>query len=407
MMFRPMQLRTGSVPFALGVAAALSVGLSGAGRDEAAHAAPRAVSQTHPVRVEVSDTREFASAVERLKSTGGTIVLRRGYYRELTVGRRGSRRLSIIARAGARAGTVSLDGTRSVIVANLSIRPRGRPAVVSIAASRNITLSHLSLTAAGTRSSAMLDVVESSGVRVSYSDFSMCGDGRPPRAGVCVRLRQTRRVLIAASRFHDCYGCDFIHGSENTRLTVTRSSFDRALVGRCGRNVRRCNHQDLIQLTDGAKLVIEHSEFGVYELGEAQIFLSGPIQGVTIRDNLFRDSDPLVPGLRQRRAISLGLRRWSIVPPRYVKIVHNTILSGSLGPHGGLTSVFVSPAYHNVSRLKRPTLRHNLIALNETPLTFCPRLRSSVGNVFGSGGRCSRSDRVGDVGVVPAPTGAP
>lgn len=350
--------------------------------------------------VEVGSSVAFARAAQQLGATGGTIVLRRGHYSRLYVGPRGTRRLLVRARKGASASEVVLDGTQSVTVAGLAIRPRGRAALVSVIDSRDVVLARIALGAGGTRSTATLQVADSSRVRITDGTFSACGDRRRPRWGACVSLRGTRNVTIARSRFQDCYGCDFVAGTDNSRLTITRSTFDRALVGRCGRRIRLCHHQDLVQLVGGADLLIEHSRFGVYELGEAQVFLAGAIDGVVIRDNLFADSDPLVPGLAHRRAISLGVRRWKVGVPRHVTIVRNTILSGTYQTNGHAASIYLSPNYLLLPRRKRPALLRNTIALNETPVYVCRRLRTSSRNVVGSGAGCSRSDRVGEL-VVP------
>ena len=62
-----------------------------------------------------------------------------------------------------------------------------------------------------------------------------CGD-RAREFTNCVTLyRWSHRVVIEDNRFHDCLGCDFIHGRFGTHLTIRRNRFDRSLPCRMSR----------------------------------------------------------------------------------------------------------------------------------------------------------------------------
>ena len=113
----------------------------------------------------VSNAREFHAAVAAYRSTGGTIVMRRGVYaRPLVVGPRGAARLRIEARPDVRIHLLTLDHTRAVTVRGATFRPvRGSGGILA-ARSSDIVLSDLVFTAAGTRHRVSLDLERSTRV---------------------------------------------------------------------------------------------------------------------------------------------------------------------------------------------------------------------------------------------------
>jgi hypothetical protein len=301
-------------------------------------------------------------------------------------------------RPGATAGRVVLTNTQSVSLSGLALTPRSRPAQLRVVRSRRIRIVRLAVE--GTpRLAANVSVASSSSVRVARSAFARCGDGRPPRAGYCVLLRANRGVTIVGSRFRDCFGCDFVHGYANASVAIRLSTFERALVSPCGRSFR-CPHQDLVHFIEGRNLVIEANRFGLYEVGAAQVYLTGGVRRVVVRNNVFLPTDPQVPGVVAKVGLLVGNPVADDVPRRVV-IQHNTILSGARrwlreerGPTE--TSVYLSPVYRRLPARERPVLANNVLAVVATPARLCPRLRRSVRNVIARGVPCSATDAVAD-----------
>ena len=338
---------------------------------------------------------QFHAAVWKLRHSGGLIVLQRGVYRRLVVGERSRRWLRIAGRPGVRVERLVLNGAQKVSVGRLTIAPRTRNAWIRIKRSRNIDLHHLRVTARRTRHSAGIVVRDGIGVTIRRSDFAHCGD-RARAMTNCVQLRRwARHVTIRNNRFHDCFGCDFIHGRFGYNLRLLRNRFERALPCDSTRlGAFRCGHQDLVELFEGRRLRVEGNRFGVYQDGGAQLYLTGPIDHVTIVNNVFVGVDPAVPGYRARMGLIVG-SRYSRRLPHYVRVANNTILTGELRRDGYSGSLRLSSRYGLVPRRKRPVIANNVIRLFETPVHVCSASRAFVSNVIIHGYPCSPSDRVG------------
>jgi hypothetical protein len=359
----------------------------------AASAAEPAASTTIGVR----NDRQFHAAVARLANSGGTIRLLPSLYRALVVPPRSGRRLRIIGGPGVRIERIVFDRTKHVSLARVRISPRSRHAIVEINHSKHIDLDRLAVTAQGTRLSASVTTWASRYVTIRRSTFTHCGD-RSVEWSVCLMLfRRTRHVTVEDNWFHDCYGCDFIHGRFGSHLTLRRNRFERALpcsfrlLGRV-----RCRHNDLVQLFAGKWLRIERNHFGVYKFGGAQLYLTGPVDHVSIANNVFVGTDPRVPGYRSRTALVIGAKGSNRLP-RFVEVVNNTILTGFKRVDGYAGSLRVSRAYRygGYSRRERPLLANNVIGLLRTYGRVCLGARGSISNVMLRGHRCSRSDRGG------------
>jgi hypothetical protein len=229
--------------------------------------------------VHVQNGVEFAAAVSALRDTGGTIRLRRNYFGgELVVGSRSARPLRIVGERGVRVESLLLDGAQHVSVSRLTIAPIRQDAWLRINGSRHIHLHHVLVTAKRTRYRATLQVVESSHVDVRRSEFRHCGD-RSPLFSNCLHLKHgTRHIVVANNWFHDCRGCDFVHGRFGYDLTLRGNRFERALP--CRMNRDRCGHQDLVSFWSGSRLLVEQNTFGVYKLGAAQLYLIGAVDRV-------------------------------------------------------------------------------------------------------------------------------
>jgi hypothetical protein len=137
--------------------------------------------------ITVSNPAEFQAAVARLRFAGGTIVLRPSRYGELVVSARGARRLHVVARPGASAGRVVLDGAQAVRFVGLAVTPSAQDAHLVVSRSRRIAFERLTVRGGGRRR-ANVSVLDSADVRFSRSSFSRCaGKGRPRTPGTaCV-----------------------------------------------------------------------------------------------------------------------------------------------------------------------------------------------------------------------------
>lgn len=359
-------------------------------------------SATGPIRVR--DDTELAAAVAALAERGGTIVLLpHDYRRELVISSHTTRTLRIVGSPGTRIGRIRLDGARNVSIGGLTIAPFGGDAVVDVRDSDHIDLHDLVVTAAGTRNSASVQIPDSNDVTIRNSELTHCGDESPSFAN-CVFLEdRATNVTIDRTWFHDCLGCDFVHGKVRSGLTITRSRFERALP--CTLPGRRCGHQDLIELFLGDRVLVARNVFGLYELGGAQLYLTGEMDHVTVENNVFYATDPRVPGYRARVGMivgSAGRNDWchstlrlKMCIPRHVRVLNNTILSGARRVDGYIGSIRMSRRYGAIPRAERPILANNVVAVLEDRGHVCGEVTASVSNVVLRGHRCSRSDRVG------------
>jgi hypothetical protein len=211
----------------------------------------------------------------------------------------------------------------------------------------------------------------------------------------CVHLKpHTRHIRILDNRFHDCRGCDFVHGRFGYDLTLQGNRFERALP--CHLSRERCRHQDLVQLWSGSHLHVEGNTFGVYRRGAAQLYLARAVDDVSIVNNVFLGSDPRVPRYRARIAIIVGSKGSKRVPLR-VSIVNNTILTGARRIDGYAGSIRMSSVYWGLLRRKRPLLANNVIGLVEVPHHVCSVARRAVSNVVLRGVACRGANLVGQV----------
>ena len=335
---------------------------------------------------------QFADAAARFRATGGTIVLRAARFENLTLGPRGRARLTIRGTPNASVGHVLLDRTRAVRLVGLRLTPRRRDAGLEAVGARNVLIERTVVTAAGTRFRATVRLMRTRGVTIARSRFSRCGD-----RAVCILTGRSSHLRILDSRFNDCYGCDFIRGNFGRRLVIRGNRFDRALVGRCGTNPYRCNHQDLIELHVGTGLIIERNRFGVFELpGGGQVALFGAVNDVRIRNNVFLRTDPRAPGVVAPVGINLG--GWG-AQPRRVVIANNTILSGRSHWRGYATSIRLRGGYNFMRRADRPVIANNVIALAATPRVLCRGARLVVRNVIERGAPCSATDAFGSAAL--------
>jgi len=345
--------------------------------------------------VHVRNSAQFAAAVTRLRDRGGTIRLRRNHYRgELVVRGRSARPLRIVGERGVRIESLLLERTQHVSISRITIAPLGEDAWLRVRGSRHIALDDVLVTAQRTRFRSTVQIAGSSHVDIRRSEFRHCGD-RSLLFSNCVHLKpHARHIRILDSRFHDCRGCDFVHGRFGYDLTLQGNRFERALP--CHLSRERCRHQDLVQLWSGSHLRVEGNTFGVYRRGAAQLYLARAVDDVSIVNNVFLGSDRRVPGYRARVAIIVGSKGSKRVPLR-VSIVNNTILSGARRIDGYAGSIRMSSVYWGLMRRKRPLLANNVIALVEVPRHVCSVARRAVSNVVLRGVACRGANLVGQV----------
>ena len=346
-----------------------------------------------PAAIAVGNESQFAAAVAALRNSSGTIALRPRQYRELVVGARSGGQLRVVGAPGVRVERFLLDHTQHVSLERVAIVPSRDDASLEVRASRDVDLDRLLVTARGTPYSASVSVPWSNGVTIRRSTFTHCGD-RSPDWSFCVLLNfGANHLLLEDNWFHDCFGCDFVHGRFGSVLTIRRNRFERALP--CRMNRVRCGHQDLIELFSGRYLRIEDNRFGVYREGGAQVYFTNDTDHVEVVNNLFVGTDPRVPGYRARVALVIGSRESKRLP-RYVKVANNTILTGFRRRDGYAGSIRMSSLYGAVAPRLRPLIVNNVIALLRDTWPVCAAVRASISNVVVDGTACSASDRVGD-----------
>lgn len=362
-----------------------------------------AAAPSPPPTYWVHTPAEFTDAVTAVRSTGGNIVLFPGRYAEpLVVSGPLTGFVRIIGRPGAIVQTLTLENTRHISVGPLRVNPLAGNALVTVTGSRNINLHDLKVSAQSTRRSAGLDISDSTWVSIQQSQFSHCGDRSPDWVN-CLRVQSSaRHVSVVHSWFHDCLGCDFVHGRIGAFLTVRDSRFERALPCRLsalglaavrsylGRYAGvRCKHQDLIELFAGDDLRFVHNYFGVYKKGGAQLYVTGESRRTLIADNVFRGTDARVPGWQARVGILVGGGGGGPIPT-YVRILRNEIYTGAKRNDGYEGSISISRGYGwRIPAAKRPVIAHNVIGVLETPSRLCNGARM-IDNTILRGRDCQK-----------------
>jgi hypothetical protein len=139
------------------------------------------------------------------------------------------------------------------------------------------------------------------------------------------------------------------------------SSFDRALRGAHG------NHNDLIQIMGGGPWTIVGNRFGQRQGGAAQIFVS---PGIRNRSNAIHDVSILSNLFTGKMGFALqvaGGQKSGIGPPINVRIVNNTILSGTQ------SALRLSDTFGALEPAKRPLVANNIFAVSNGG--FCRQAR--------------------------------
>jgi hypothetical protein len=349
-------------------------------------------AEAKPRTITVRNAKGFAHAAAKLRRTGGTIVLRPGAYASLSLGPRGSSPLRVVG-DGARVGRFELFRTRNVSISHLRIGPVTGDAKLELDGASAIDLDHLTIDAEGTSYQSGIFIASAHGVRIHDSTFTHCGDKSPDFANCILMNRGADGIVIEHNRFHDCHGCDFVHGRFGSWLTIRDNRFDRALP--CHHITSyRCRHNDLVQLFAGQHLRVERNHFGIYRAGGAQLYLTDDVDYATIVNNVFVGTDPLVPGYRARVAIVIGARESKRLP-YYARVINNTILTGYRRRDGYEGSIRMSSAYGGIPLWKRPIIANNVIALLGSHWPVCATAQQFLANVVINGINCQRDGYVG------------
>ena len=358
----------------------------------AAEAQARSGAPARATTFWVRSDAQFAAAVRALRSSGGRIGLLPHRYRRLVVPPRSGRPLQILGRRGVRVQELLFDRAQRVSFGRVTIAPITGDALVEVRGSRHVVLHDLVVTAQGTRFSSSILVPDSRNVTIRRSNLSHCGDRAVDFVNCVWLYRWSHGVVIEDNRFHDCLGCDFVHGRFGTDLVIRRNRFERSLPCRMGRH--RCGHQDLVQLFAGRRLRVAGNHFGVYRSGGAQLYLTNNVDYATIVNNVFVATDPRVPSYRARMGIVVGSNA-SRRLPHHARIVNNTILSGARRKDGYAGSIRMSSRYGAVPRWKRPIVANNIIGLLETSARVCNGAQRFLDNIVVRGKSCSEADLVG------------
>jgi hypothetical protein len=341
----------------------------------------------------VRNPKGFERAATALRHRGGTIALRPGTYGSLVLGPRSGPTLHVVGRGGVRVGRLLLSRTRRVSIGGLRIGPVGGTAELQLEGATDIDLHDLVVSARGSRFGASIFVAYAHHVRIRRSVFAHCADHSPDFSNCITLNRGAHNVVIEDNRFHDCHGCDFIHGRFGSWLTIRRNRFDRALP--CHHmGTHRCGHNDLVQLFAGQWLRVEDNHFGVYRAGGAQLYLTDDVDHATIVNNLFVGTDPTLPGYRARVAIVMGANESKRLP-YYARIVNNTILTGYVRRDGYAGSIRMSSKYGGVRLWKRPIVANNVIALLGTSWRVCGASQRFLDNIVLRGRNCAADGYAG------------
>ncbi len=320
-----------------------------------------------------------------MPSTGGTIVLLpHRYTSTLAVGPRGTAVLRIVGSSRTPVQSLMLDHTQSVTVRGLTVRPMGHNGGVLALQSRRLVFRDLNFTARGTPYKVSLDLNHSDHVLVRDNEFSHCGDNTPEWS-MCLYPRYASSLIVQHNLFHDCWGCDFIHGRAGSFFTVRGNRFMRAL--KCKQQWVKCGHSDLIELFGANHMTVTRNVFGVNQVGGAQLYMTNAVDHVRVIDNLFWRTDPKAPGVVPRVGVLVGGR---ITPriPHDVVIEDNTILSGKplpdqdcypKCPNHAASSIVLSIRYSTLPMAERPVIANNVIGRLLAPGLVCPLARISVG----------------------------
>lgn len=320
------------------------------------------------------------------------IVLRPGRYPRIAIGP-GARGITLRG-PGASTRFLRISRSSRIRVVGVAVSSRVEPeSRLDIVRSRRVRIDRVAVTGRA-RSPARLRLRDAGEVKITQSAFARCGDHY-----ACILLGRSSGVRIARNTFDDCAGCDFVRGRVRTGLAIRDNLFGSAVTGDCWARLAdpsRCNHQDLIQIQAGRDIVVERNRLGVQENGAAQLYLTGPLARVIVRNNVFQAASALRPEWISPVGIAVGNSVEQVGPPTGVVIAHNTILSGAPHQRGSDSSISLSPLYAELPVALQPIVVNNVLASVRTADWLCGRTQLMSHNVIADGTACSAADVVGD-----------
>jgi hypothetical protein len=291
-----------------------------AGAESAAQ--PSAPQAGGPI-IAVQDEASFKAALAKARA-GTTIQLVDGDYPQLTVEKRSfAAPVFIVGSRNAKLAGIDFVGSINLVLKGVTITP---PADVTAKitieeSSRKIVIDRVLVDGRDEDVGAFVRTEHgTSDVTVRNSELTNCG-----RGGTCIRPGALN-LRVVGNRFYDCRSCTFIKGGVG--VLVRGNTFDLAHNVRCTGGPLSCPHNDLIQIMGGGPWTLVGNRFGDYEAGAAQVYVNPsltndtkPIHDVLIASNIFAGNGG--------QAIRIGVGQKSATPPpKNVRIVNNTILSG-------------------------------------------------------------------------------
>ena len=347
-----------------------------------------AAPSTNAGEIPVTDPSGLPSALAKARA-GDVIRLAAGRYPILRVSNRRftGAGVRIVGAAGVRLDGLTIAGSTGLAFENFTITPSQKGAGrVSIDGSSSISFDQIHFV--GTSSvGVQLDVgKDSDHVRVTKSEFTMC-----QATDSCLQPGG-RVITVLDSRFHDCFECDMVRGG-GSDVTLEGNTFERALPSSVGKH-----HNDLVQIMGGGPWTISHNRFGDHKHGAAQLFASAstsntvnPVHDLTVTSNLFMGESGFAISISNGAKSKAG-------PPRKVRIVNNTILSGRV------RSLRFGEHLASLGADARPLVANNILARSSS--NICANIRASH-NLVLSGKGCP-TDLVGGahLNASGAPTAA-
>lgn len=352
---------------------------------------PRSSGTDQPI-IAVHDEASFKAAVSRARA-GATIQLADGDYPQLRVENRTfAGPVLIEGSTNAKLAGIAFVNSSNLVLQGVTVTPPGQaPAKIEVLdSSGKIVIDRVHVDGRDENVGAFVQTARNtSDVTVRDSELTNCGRGRG-----CIRPG-ARDLRIINNRFYDCRSCTFIKGGGNGAV-VRGNTFDLAHSVECTGGQAACPHNDLIHIMGGGPWTIVGNRFGTYEVGAAQVYANpgltnenAPIHDLLIASNIFTGEAGL--------AIRIGVGQVSQTPPpKNVRIVNNTILSGRL------SALLLVPLWDQSPLAERPLVANNI--LGSLNASNCSRGRF-VRNLVLRAPSCGK-DRIGDA-KLKASTAAP
>jgi hypothetical protein len=346
--------------------------------------------------LQVKDAASFQTALGKAKA-GDTIQLADGTYAPLVLDKKHfAPAIRVVGSRNARIGSITFTGSSGIVVQGITLTPAGseQARILIAAGTKDITLDDIVVNGRDQKLGAFVETKEgTSDITIQNSDITNCGQ----KTG-CIRPAAAN-LRVLKNHFFDCRSCIFIKGGTDG-ATITGNTFSLATPGSCTGGQLVCPHNDLIAIFGGGPWMITGNRFGQIRGGTAQIYMNPgasnhdrPIHDVFVASNIFTGD--------LGYAIRVGVGgKAGVGPPKNVRIINNTILSGKF------SSVHMNPPWKSVPKEQQPIVANNI--LGKLDKNECDMSRTSH-NLILSGAGCASTDHVGQANLafaseVPVPT---